>query len=143
MSRNNNVEIGFAKASLSLASLIMGSSIYLLFRDKELLIFKWLDRLRLMPLIDMFRKQFSDIHTCYWVKYNLPACLWLLSYMLIIDIIWGENNRTLKKYFVFLMPVLSILSEFMQMVKILPGTFDILDVLSYCLAIFIFIAIVK
>lgn len=143
MSKNNNFGVDIAKASFSLASLIIGSSIYLLFRDKDLLIFKWLDCLKLMPLINKLRNQYSDIHIFYCVKYNLPASLWLLSYMLIIDIIWGETNKNLKKYFILLMPILSILSEFMQMVKILPGTFDILDVLSYCLAIIIFIIIVK
>lgn len=117
MSKNNNFGVDIAKASFSLVSLIIGSSIYLLFRDKDLLIFKWLDCLKLMPLINMLRKRYSDIHIYDCVKYNLPASLWFLSYMLIIDIIWGETNKNLKKYFILLMPILSILSEFMQMVN--------------------------
>ena len=68
----------------------------------------------------------------------MPAGLWLFAYMFIIDSVWGKEKNNTKKVYLYALPVVAIVSEIMQYVSILPGTFDIMDLLCYALAILIF-----
>ena len=71
----------------------------------------------------------------------MHAFFGLLSYLLIIDAIWRKENTLTYKIFIGLLPVLSFCSEIMQYYRLLPGTFDIMDICSYLVAILLFILI--
>ena len=77
------------------------------------------------------------------IKYNLPAGLWLFAYMFVIDAVWGKDKNRVSMYFLYVLPLLAVASEFMQFVGLLPGTFDVMDLLSYVSAILLFLIIKK
>jgi hypothetical protein len=73
----------------------------------------------------------------------LPAGLWLFAYMFVIDAVWGKDKNRVSMYFLYVLPLLAVASEFMQFVGLLPGTFDVMDLLSYVSAILLFLIIKK
>ena len=78
-----------------------------------------------------------------WVKFNMPAGLWLLAYMFMIDSVWGKEKNYVYLYFLYILPFLAITSELMQISGLLPGTFDVMDLFCYVFAILLFVIIKK
>ncbi len=126
------------KVWASIILTILGSLIYLMFRDKSLVMFSWFKCVGLNEAIDYLRNKSIMVEPCYWIKYNMPAGLWLFSYMLIIDAVWGETKCEKRVFYIYVLPISALLSEFMQLYGLCPGTFDVLDVISYLFAIILF-----
>ena len=64
--------------------------------------------------------------------------------MYVIDAIWDNfDNAILYKPFFWLMPIIAILSEFLQLLHLMPGTFDILDLSSYLFSVIIYYSLNK
>lgn len=133
-----NKNINFAKVVISFILLTIGGVLYLGWRSGNLVMFQLIDKLGMTGYL----KSFRDISTNYslydYVKYSMPDGLWLFSYMFLIDAIW--DNHKCKSYYSFLwvLPAIAIMSELLQAVSIVPGTFDIVDIFHYILAIIIF-----
>lgn len=125
------------KVSLSILLLMIGGVLYIAYRDKSLIMFSWFEIVGIDRLIENIRKM-ANIQPYYWVKYNLPACLWLFSYMFIMDAIWSDCKSVNKEMFIWILPIIALLSEIMQIFGLCPGTFDIFDLLSYLSAIILF-----
>lgn len=131
---HSKVQIGIA-----FLSLFIGGIIYVLFRADTLVMFSWFDFLGLSNFIKFLRSLIVNYECHPWVIYNMPAALWLLSYLCIISTIWNKyKNSKLYTVFFWLMPLISILSEFFQLFGILSGTFDVYDVISYIFSIIIY-----
>ena len=130
------------KYGLSILLLSLGGLIYIIYRPTELIMFDWFQEIGIENIIKHLRLNYDDINIYEWIKYNLPAGLWLFSYMFIIDAIWDNDNNS-KSYLLFLSitPIASILSEILQFFGLLHGTFDIKDILAYIGAIILFITI--
>lgn len=126
------------KVWASIILTILGGLIYLMFRDKSLIMFSWARSIRLNEAIDYLRYKSISVEPYYWIKYNMPAGLWLFSYMLIIDAIWGGTKCGKRVFYIYVLPISALLSEFMQLYGLCPGTFDVLDVISYLSAIILF-----
>jgi len=126
------------KSSLAIILLIVGGFIYVVFRSEDLLMFSWFRRLGLNSIVIKLRDGYGLMNIQDWVKYNIPAGLWLFSYMLIIDSIWEDGHSSTYKFFITILPIAAIVSETMQLFQILPGTFDVMDMISYVLAILLF-----
>lgn len=126
------------KILLSIILTLFGGLIYVLYRDKSLLMFSWFESIGLNSVVDYIRDKNVMIEPYYWIKYNLPAGLWLFSYMFIIDAIWSDSKSVNRKMFIWILPAVALLSELMQIFGLCPGTFDIFDLLSYLLAIILF-----
>lgn len=131
------------KVTFSFVTLFVGGSIYVLYRSENLLMFSWFQDLGLLQFIQDIRSEFKSDNLYGWVKNSMPAGLWLFSYMLIIDSIWEKNQNYAYMLFLYALPVLAILSEVMQFLGILSGTFDFMDVICYTSAILFFILIKK
>ena len=71
----------------------LGGSIYLLFRPKTLLMFKWVDSLGLSEYLDRLRDMVSDITLNHITLYSLPDGLWLASYIIVVNTIVSKNNK--------------------------------------------------
>lgn len=125
------------KVDLSILLLVIGGILYILYRDKSLIMFSWFEMVGIDRFIDSIR-EIANVHPYYWIKYNLPAGLWLFSYMFIMDAVWSDCKSINRKMFIWILPIIALLSEFMQIFGICPGTFDIFDLLSYSLAIILF-----
>jgi hypothetical protein len=66
------------------------------------------------------------------VLYSLPDALWVYSFTVLLKYIWAEYPNGHSKTTWPLLPVtLAVGAELGQAVKIVPGTFDVMDLLAY------------
>lgn len=123
---------------LSFTLLTIGGLIYLGWRSGNLVMFQIFGTLGMSNLLTSIRNVGTEYSLFEWVKYSVPDGLWLFSYMFLIDTIW--QNHRYASYYIFLwsLPAISIISELLQYFAIVPGTFDIVDLACYILAIVIF-----
>ena len=126
---------------LSLVILLLGGLIYIIFRDKSLLMFNWFDAIGIGNEIDGLRRLFQGEGIYGWVKYSLPDGLWAFSYMFLVDAIWNGSKLISSYIFIYSLPFFALLSEFFQYFGLLPGVFDWMDVASYLFAIILFVII--
>lgn len=119
--------------------LFIGSMIYLSFRSTTLLLFEWCRFLGLDCYINFFRSFVCKIQPSNFIIYNLPGGMWLLSYMLLINVIWAnEKGNIYYRLFLYSLPIITLYSEVAQLFSFVPGTFDILDIICYLFAIIFF-----
>jgi hypothetical protein len=132
------------RATLGTLAILAGGFIYVVFRSEHLIMFSWFDKLGLSPSVEYLRNAYGE-HTIYaWAKYNLPAALWLFSYLFIMDSIWSNRqNKTLYLTFMSIVPIMAFSSEILQYFSLISGTFDYKDLLSYFCAIIFFLIINK
>ena len=126
---------------LSLGILSLGGLIYIIYRDKSLLMFDWFNSIGVSSGIDGLRSLFQGDGVYGWVKYSLPDGLWIFSYMFLIDAIWNGEKIITSKLFLWFLPIVAILSECLQYFGLLSGVFDWKDMASYTLAITLFLII--
>ena len=126
---------------LSIVVLSIGGGIYILYRSETLLMFRWVDALNLTGLIENLRQSMSNYTPSDFFKYNLPDGLWSMAYYLIILSIWGKVGRENIVWFC-IMPTIALISEFMQLISIIPGQFDWWDVVCYSLPLIILTTII-
>lgn len=139
--RQYSNQLRLAKVLLSFLILTIGGLIYVGCRDKSLLMFNWFDQLGLSGAVDAFRVIIDSDGVYGWVKNSLPDGLWLFSYMYLVDAIWNGSKIVSSYIFIYSLPFLALLSEFLQYFGLLPGIFDWIDVASYSFAILLFIVI--
>ncbi len=113
----------------------VGAFIYLLFREKHLLVFHWLNALGLYPAILNARQHIISDRLPAWVIYSLPNGLWSYSFMFFISYIWRATKATERNYFVFMVLAISLGSEVGQLLGIIPGTFCFEDFVVYILGL--------
>ena len=101
------------EATIGLVALTIGSLIYVRYRSESLLMFNWFQSLGLSEIVEDIRRNSSNSNLYGWVKYNMPAALWLFAYMFIIDSVWGREKNNLSLYFLYALPLLALASELM------------------------------
>ena len=139
--RQNSIKYRAAKVMLSLVILLLGGLIYVIFRDKSLLMFDWFNTIGISNEVDGLRRLFQGEGIYGWVKYSLPDGLWIFSYMFIVDAIWDRERNVVSMIFLWGLPIVAILSECLQYLGLLSGVFDWMDMASYMLAITLFLII--
>ena len=104
--------------------IFIGSMIYILFREKELLMFNWFNYLKLNFIIDFLRNNFYEyrIYIPKSILFSLPDALWVYSFTMFLSI-YFKNRIILSSIFVG-----SIITEILQL-WFVTGTFDIYDVI--------------
>lgn len=114
-------------------TLLCGSLIYILFRTSNLQMFLWFDKLRLLHLINNFRTYtINHSHTLpSIVLYSLPDGLWIFSYVNLVLFLWKNEIKKENLFWIFIIPIISIVSELGQLLKIISGTFDPMDLVMY------------
>lgn len=127
------------KILISIIFLFIGGLIYLGWRSGNLVMFQLLRKWGMLDLLTSIRDMGTRYSLFEWIKYSIPDGLWLLSYMFIIDAIWHNNKHILYYVFLWSLPIIAIMSEILQYTEIVPGTFDIVDLSCYLIAIIIFI----
>lgn len=68
-----------------------------------------------------------------WIKFSLPDGLWVFSYVLAMSALW---NFDIKSHWgiIGVIPVIAIISEYLQYFGVIGGGFDTRDVAFYCIA---------
>ena len=130
-----------AKNCLGTMLLMIGCLIYLLFRSKTLYIYLWCKSLGLSALIDKLRFAVLDWSVPDFIKYSLPDGLYCAAYLFIMDAIWHDEKNKVKYLLISIVPIITITSEMLQIFNVVPGTFDIMDLVCYCIPPFTYMAI--
>ena len=116
-------------------TLLLGGLIYILFRQDTLKMFSWFDNINLSTAISelrLFTVPFSG-HFPNWFLYSLPDGLWLFSYLSVLLAVWDNVISKHNIHWLLLVPMVAIFSEIGQLFEIVPGTFDIFDLIFYLL----------
>ena len=111
--------------------IFVGSGIYVLFREKTLLMFDWFSYLKLDFIIDFLRNNFYGYRTYIpkSILFSLPDALWVYSFTMFLSI-YFKNRMLLSMIFIG-----SIITEILQLWFVI-GTFDIYDVV-YMFALYL------
>ena len=116
-----------------LFTLLSGGLVYISFRQDTLKMFRWFDSINLSAVISELRLltlPLSD-HLPNWFLYSLPDGLWICSYLSVLLVVWDNVISKHNIHWLLLVPMIAIFSEIGQLFKIVPGTFDILDLIFY------------
>lgn len=100
--------------------LLIGGLIYIGFRSKSLLLFKWFSLLSLEELINLYRLNVKSIELPGFILYSLPDGLWSYSFLEFIGLFK-------VKLLVWMVVCLIISFEFLQLFSIIEGTFCFID----------------
>ena len=110
---------------VSLTSLVLGMGIYIFFRNTNMLIFAWIPPLGFLKNV-YIPLEHSLITSMF--LYNLPDALWFLSGILFIRFLWFNKHKEQKIYLICFYFIGAIF-EISQLSSVIPGTFDLLDLL--------------
>lgn len=133
----------YIKVLLALLFLIVGGGIYILFRSKTLLMFRWFESLGLMNFIDTMRNITKDFALSDFIIYSLPDGLWVSSYLLMVDVVVERDLRYTILLWSSLLPGVAILFEILQFFYVIPGVFDIFDLLCYIIPFIVYLIYLK
>ncbi len=114
---------------LAVALLAVSIGIYLIFRSDHIIGFRLIDKLGLSGFLHNIRNLFDGVHPSNFIVYALPDGLWLISYMILTETLLPEHPT--KTIWVLALPANAIVSEIAQYFHLLPGNFDIWDMVCY------------
>ncbi|PIF30804.1 hypothetical protein CLU81_1254 [Flavobacterium sp. 9] len=116
-------------------TLFCGSIIYVLFRSSSLRMFLWFEKLGVLNFIQTIRNFTIDYKNNFpsFILFSFPDGLWLFSYVSVVLYLWKNEIRYENVFWILIVPIIAIMSELGQILKIVPGTFDIIDLLMYLL----------
>jgi len=120
-------------------SIIFGGLIYCAFRTKDLLLFYWARTFGLDATVDLLREISYHIkpRTPNWLLFSVPDGLWVLSYTCLILYIWDFKLNRKNIFWFALVPSLALGSEILQSMRIIPGTFDFIDIAAYIIGLLV------
>lgn len=127
-------------AFLSIIILLVACYVYVSYRGGDMVLYSLLEIDGNSSLFIALRQNATDLPA--WVIYNIPDGLWLLSYLLMIEAIWG-NEKQRKIWFIIPVILFAFLLEVLQYIGFFPGTGDVLDMLCYSAAIAVYLGIIK
>jgi len=122
--------------------LVAGGLIYLLYRPTSLLLFHVIDWAGGLRQVEQWRMAAGGYNPSDFTVYCLPNGLWAAAYVLLIDWVYARHSVATRLAWAAVIPVIGILAELLQLVGIVPGTADILDVLCYAMPYLIYIVYV-
>lgn len=137
--KSDTNSIVIIKAIIAFIFLFSGVMIYIIYRTKDLLVFKWIDWLYLNSEVDYLRLSYINLLDNSFLIYNLPGALWVTSYIILINIVNKYNSIINRIIISSALPIIAIISEFLQYFTIINGTFDWLDIICYLFPLIIFI----
>lgn len=128
--------------TLGTVLLLLGCSVYVLFRSRDIHLYQWASILRLTSYIESVRGLIGDLPIPDFVRFSLPDGLYCLSYILLMNSIWHGNGVT-KHFVISVIPIMAILHEIAQGVGLAKGTFDVYDILCYITPLMAYFAFQK
>jgi len=76
---------------------------------------------------------FSVVANVPVVRYSLPDALWACSGVFLFPAIWTGSRSPVRHLWICIAPLLAIGGELAQGVHLIPGTFDLVDLLTCAL----------
>lgn len=117
-------------AALVVVPLGVGGILYLLYRPATLRLFSWADAVGLLAAVEAMREgtTVKYEHMPSWVIYSLPNGLWLFALCYFMYAVW-EDVEDVRRW--IWLPVGLLLGpgiEVLQAFDIVPGVFDMWDI---------------
>ena len=131
-----NLIIILASAFLFLSAVY----IYVSNRSGDMILYSWLGIDYNNYFFELIRNHSYSMPS--WVKYNLPDGLWMLSFLLFMEGVWG-NEKQLKWMFCVPIIAFAVILEILQYKGWFPGTGDILDMIFYITAVLLFLILIN
>lgn len=127
---------GVTKIIIGTFPVILGGLIYLTYRTDTLFMFSWFNKIGLLDSIGLLRsnQQLQNLTIPSWVKFSLPDALWLFSFNYVLLTLWNFKINSQSAFWLFLAPTIGLFSEIGQLMGIIPGTFDSVDLLLLFIA---------
>ena len=121
---------------LSFVPLTIGGVLYIAYRPLDLKMFHWFRLIGIEKFILDLREIFSSYTPPDFFIYNLPYGLWSISFSSLLILIWKFKLE--KGLFLYLIISFSlvIVPELLQYFEKIPGTFDLIDVLTNTVCFF-------
>jgi len=118
------------KFVIALIALLAGGLIYVCWRSETLIMFTWFDTLGIAKPIEALRNTMSGFSHLLpgWFLFSLPNALWLFSGLVIFDAIWGPVTSFSKLLWLSILWFIAVGIEVGKVLRLLPGTFDPLDI---------------
>ena len=113
--------------------IILGGLIYILFRTEGLLMFQWAEALSLTDLISRGRAAAAPLlpHVPEFVLFCVPDGVWVFSATAFFARLWHDGPLWMRAVWIGITPAMAIGGELGQIVGLVPGTFDVLDMIAY------------
>ena len=115
---------------------IVGGLIYLTYRTDTLIMFGWFRQIGLSDAVDFLRsnQHLQNLTIPSWIKFSLPDALWLFSFNYVLLTLWDFNVNRQSAFWLFLAPTIGLFSEIGQLIGVVPGTFDFMDLVLLLIA---------
>lgn len=128
-SRLGKVLVSLLLGISGILAICLGGLIYVIFRSRTLLMFSWFDQLGLNDFVAFTRAEWrgAEAQIPAFLIMSAPFALWVLSYMLLIESVWGPAKSRGKLLWKWSLPSAAIGSEALQACGLLRGTFDAND----------------
>ncbi|MDG1478955.1 MAG: hypothetical protein P8R54_05155 [Myxococcota bacterium] len=116
--------------------LVVGGLIYILLRADTLLMFQWAENLSLTALITHGRAAAAPLLPWVpgFVLFSIPDGIWVFSATAFFARLWHDGPLWARALWIGAAPIMAIGGELGQIVGLVPGTFDVLDLLAYAAA---------
>lgn len=134
-----NLSIRISSGICSMVLFMFACWLYVSFRSTDMVLYHWLGIDCNNQLFQLLR--IANYQPASWLIYNFPDCLWMLSFLLLMECIWGDDR--LKWVFAWSMLGFAYIFEIMQYLHILPCTGDVWDLISYTIATLLYLSINK
>ena len=126
--------------------LVVGGLIYIIFRPHYLKMFTWLQFLNIdTSKLHLFDTS-ENIKILSFCIYSLPNALWAISAYIIFGLILKKDEKLFFIYSI-IFTFINISFELFQYFKIIPGTFDFIDLavllISFLIGILIYKIIIR
>ena len=126
-----------------LLPLFLGGSIYLVYREEGLLMFRWVSFIGLIGPLRWLRLLVTNLswNPPDWVIFNLPNALWVYSFVAFMAILWSSSDCRWRWFWILLGASTAVMLEVGQFLRILGGTFDPADLVLCIIAAVVALAI--
>lgn len=115
----------------SITGILIGGSIYILWRADTLLMFSWFQTLGMRNVVNVWRNWAAPYSVFpRWVYFSLPQGLWLFSGLLAIHCIWRDSQCSEELTWCSLLLAIAGGLELGQLAGIVPGRFDPADLVT-------------
>ena len=117
--------------TVAASALLVGGVIYLLLRQELVPGLRWLASDHLWPWVQQFRHATATFRlaTPAWILFSLPDGLWSFSYAASMSRLWAQQAGAAKHFWLLSIPVLGIGFEVGQWLRLIPGYFNVTDLI--------------
>jgi hypothetical protein len=117
--------------------ILIGAAIYTCWRSTTLLVFAWYKWLHLYGLVATIRHAVWPVRHFLpgWILFSLPDGCWVYAFTALLAGAWKNSSYAGWTTFWCLLPaVLAVGAEGGQAFHLVPGTFDVADLMVYLIA---------